>query len=139
MTDHPAIAPQPNSSMRGIGPRVVIIGGGTSGVLMAVHLLKRQDRLFRITLLEERHAPGQGLAIATLDPDHLLNETPNSPTPASAGKRLPNSPRPSFRNGACRCAIRKVLRQPPLPNAPKRANSNPEFRSRWIKVGGKGR
>jgi uncharacterized NAD(P)/FAD-binding protein YdhS len=73
MTDHPAIVPHSNSSMRGIGPHVVIIGGGASGVLMAVHLLKRQDRLFRVTLLEGRHAPGQGLAYSTLDPDHLLN------------------------------------------------------------------
>lgn len=62
MTDHPAIVPQSNSSVRGIGPPVVIIGGGASGVLMAVHLLKRRDRLFRITLLEGRHAPGQGLS-----------------------------------------------------------------------------
>jgi hypothetical protein len=27
MTDHPAIVPQSNSSMSGIGPNVVIIGG----------------------------------------------------------------------------------------------------------------
>jgi len=76
MTDHPAIVPQFNSSVRGIGPHVVIIGGGAIGLLMAVQLLKRQDRLFRFTLLEGRHAPGQGLAYSSLDPDH-----PQYPSP----------------------------------------------------------
>lgn len=73
MTDHPAIFPQSDSPMRDTRPHVVIIGGGASGVLMAVHLLERQDRLFRVTLLEGRHAPGQELAYSTSDPDNLLN------------------------------------------------------------------
>lgn len=73
MTDHPAIIPHSSCPQPGSGPHVVIIGGGASGVLMAVHLLTRQDRLFRVTLLEGRNAPGQGLAYSTLDPDHLLN------------------------------------------------------------------
>lgn len=73
MTDHPAIVPYSSGPQPSSGPHVVIIGGGASGVLMAVHLLTRQDRLFRVALLEGRNAPGQGLAYSTLDPDHLLN------------------------------------------------------------------
>ncbi len=55
------------------GPHVVIIGGGASGVLMAVHLLRRPEQAFRVTMIETRHAFGRGIAYSTTDPDHLLN------------------------------------------------------------------
>lgn len=55
------------------GPHVVVIGGGASGVLMAVHLLARPDCRFRVTIIEGRHGLGQGVAYSTADPDHLLN------------------------------------------------------------------
>lgn len=73
MTDHPAIIPHSACPQAGSGPHVVIIGGGASGVLMAVHLLVEHDRKVRVTLIEGQNAPGQGLAYSTLDPDHLLN------------------------------------------------------------------
>lgn len=73
MMDHAAIIPHSSSVGSGTNPHVVIIGGGASGVLMAVHLLAQGDRLFRVTLIEGRNAPGHGLAYSTLDPDHLLN------------------------------------------------------------------
>ncbi|MBP8930789.1 MAG: FAD/NAD(P)-binding protein [Paracoccus sp.] len=73
MTDQPTIIPRTSRQGPASGPHVVIIGGGASGVLMATHLLSRQDRLFRVTIIEGRHTPGLGLAYSTLDPDHLLN------------------------------------------------------------------
>lgn len=73
MTGHPVIIPPSSVPEPGIGPHVVIIGGGASGALMAVHLLSRQDAQFRVTIIEGRHTPGHGLAYSTLDPDHLLN------------------------------------------------------------------
>ena len=51
---------------------VLIIGGGASGVLMAVHLL-RQPAPVQVTLIEGRGAMGAGIAYATTDPEHLLN------------------------------------------------------------------
>lgn len=52
---------------------VVIVGGGASGVLMAIHLLDRRDAGFRVTILEGRNMLGCGIAYSTDDPDHLLN------------------------------------------------------------------
>lgn len=73
MTDHPTTVSHLAYPQAGRGPHVVIIGGGASGVLMAAHLLTKQDCKVRVTLIEGRNAPGQGLAYSTLDPDHLLN------------------------------------------------------------------
>lgn len=53
-------------------PNAVVIGGGASGVLMALQLLSSPDRSFRVTLIEPS-VPGQGVAYATEDPGHLLN------------------------------------------------------------------
>lgn len=71
--DQPLHARPPGLGYLPPQPHVVVIGGGASGVLMAVHLLSRPDRSFRVTLLEPAPRPGQGLAYATEDPDHLLN------------------------------------------------------------------
>lgn len=54
------------------GAHVAIIGGGASGVLMAVHLL-RQPNTARVTLIERAGAMGAGIAYSTIDPEHLLN------------------------------------------------------------------
>lgn len=51
--------------------RVVIIGGGASGVLLAAHLLR--DPASCATIVEQRAELGAGIAYATKDPDHLLN------------------------------------------------------------------
>ncbi|HEY0275504.1 MAG TPA: FAD/NAD(P)-binding protein [Paenirhodobacter sp.] len=52
--------------------RILVIGGGASGVLMAAHLL-RADPQARVTLIEGAHPFGCGVAYSTTDPDHLLN------------------------------------------------------------------
>lgn len=54
-------------------PHIAIIGGGASGVLMALHLLQYPD--FRVTLIEQETGRklGRGIAYSTDDPDHLLN------------------------------------------------------------------
>lgn len=55
------------------GPHVLVLGGGASGVLMAAHLLARPELAFRVTLVEGKNRPGQGIAYSTAEPDHLLN------------------------------------------------------------------
>lgn len=57
----------------GGAPHVAIIGGGASGVLMALHLLSRDLPGLRVTLIEPRAGLGRGIAYSTPDPDHLLN------------------------------------------------------------------
>lgn len=51
---------------------VVIIGGGFSGLLTAIHLL-RADRDVAVRLIERAPQFGRGRAYATRDPGHLLN------------------------------------------------------------------
>lgn len=51
--------------------RVIIIGGGFSGTLVAVHLL-RQNRSVQIDLIDQS-LPGRGLAYSTSYDEHLLN------------------------------------------------------------------
>jgi uncharacterized NAD(P)/FAD-binding protein YdhS len=53
--------------------RFVIVGGGASGVLMALHLLRGGHRDIRVTIVEMREQLGRGLAYATGNPSHLLN------------------------------------------------------------------
>lgn len=55
-----------------IGSRIVVIGGGASGVLMALHLLRRSATA-RIILIEKSELLGCGVAYGTRDPAHLLN------------------------------------------------------------------
>ncbi len=49
-----------------------IIGGGYSGSLVAVHLLRRPGPL-SVHLIEPRNSLARGLAYSTACPDHLLN------------------------------------------------------------------
>jgi uncharacterized NAD(P)/FAD-binding protein YdhS len=51
---------------------VVIVGGGFSGTMVAVHLARAQSGL-RIALVERGRSTGRGLAYGTTDPAHLLN------------------------------------------------------------------
>lgn len=53
--------------------RVLVIGGGASGVLAAAHLLSHRSGRLRVTLAEREGLLGAGVAYATDDPDHLLN------------------------------------------------------------------
>jgi uncharacterized NAD(P)/FAD-binding protein YdhS len=49
---------------------VAIVGGGFSGAMLTVQLLRRGAR---VTLFERRREPGRGLAYGAADPIHLLN------------------------------------------------------------------
>ena len=53
--------------------RVVVIGGGASGTLVAVHLLRRGGPGLAVTVVEPRDVLGQGVAFGTPDPWHRLN------------------------------------------------------------------
>jgi uncharacterized NAD(P)/FAD-binding protein YdhS len=55
------------------GRRIVIIGAGFSGSLLAVHLLRRSRPEDRVFLIERNAGFGRGLAYATGNPRHLLN------------------------------------------------------------------
>jgi uncharacterized NAD(P)/FAD-binding protein YdhS len=50
-----------------------IIGGGFSGCLLAVQLLRRAPTGTAITLIESAQAFGRGAAYGTVNPEHLLN------------------------------------------------------------------
>ncbi|MEJ1161477.1 FAD/NAD(P)-binding protein [Prosthecomicrobium sp. N25] len=56
-----------------LGQRVIVIGGGASGVLAAVNLSRTLGRDAEVVLVEPAEAPGRGLAYSTRDPQHLLN------------------------------------------------------------------
>jgi len=55
------------------GRRIAIIGGGFSGSLLAVHLLRGSAPADRILLIERNAAFGRGVAYATGNDSHLLN------------------------------------------------------------------
>jgi len=52
---------------------IAIVGGGASGVLCAIHLLRTGDAPLRIALIEKAGEPGAGVAYSTRRPEHLLN------------------------------------------------------------------
>jgi uncharacterized NAD(P)/FAD-binding protein YdhS len=58
--------------MIGFKSRVVIVGGGASGVLLSAHLRVRRPDLC-ITVVDSSGRPGTGAAYGTPDPCHLLN------------------------------------------------------------------
>jgi uncharacterized NAD(P)/FAD-binding protein YdhS len=64
---------------------IAIVGGGCSGLLVAVQLLKLRYR-GRITIVEPRSKLGRGLAYSTQFDEHLLN------VPAGKMSALPESP-----------------------------------------------
>ncbi|HEV7864624.1 MAG TPA: FAD/NAD(P)-binding protein [Acidimicrobiia bacterium] len=66
-------------------PTVAIVGGGASGVLTAVHLLRRRAPV-RIVLVEERARLGRGIAYGTSCDAHLLN------VPAAGMSAFPEEP-----------------------------------------------
>lgn len=67
-------------------PTVAIVGGGASGVLTAIHLLRRRASV-RIVLVEERPLLGRGVAYSTPPEVHLLNVA------ASGMSAYPDEPR----------------------------------------------
>lgn len=52
---------------------VAIVGGGFSGTMLAVHLLRQSDNAIKIKLIERSPALGRGIAYGTLVWEHLLN------------------------------------------------------------------
>jgi uncharacterized NAD(P)/FAD-binding protein YdhS len=55
------------------GRVVAIVGGGFSGSLLALHLLRSNATGLHIYLIEKGEAFGRGVAFSTRRPDHLLN------------------------------------------------------------------
>ncbi|HVG47382.1 MAG TPA: FAD/NAD(P)-binding protein [Rubellimicrobium sp.] len=55
------------------GLRVLVVGGGASGVLLAAQLLERGRGQVAVTILEKGAMLGCGVAYSTPDPRHLLN------------------------------------------------------------------
>lgn len=51
---------------------VAIVGGGASGVLSAVHLLRQENPKLRVVLIEPEEV-GAGAAYVTNEPEHILN------------------------------------------------------------------
>lgn len=52
---------------------IVVIGGGVSGTLVCVHLLRLARAGTQITLIERAPPIGRGVAYGTTNPEHLLN------------------------------------------------------------------
>jgi uncharacterized NAD(P)/FAD-binding protein YdhS len=50
---------------------VLVVGGGCSGTLAAIHLLRTTSH--RVTVVEPGERPGRGIAYGTTNPAHLLN------------------------------------------------------------------
>jgi len=68
------------------GVDVAIVGGGASGSLVAIQLLRQARSPVSIVLIERADRPGRGIAYSTSEPDHLLN------VPASRMSALPDVP-----------------------------------------------
>ena len=53
--------------------RVVVVGGGAAGTLVAIHLANQANRETEVTVVEPRPRLGEGVAYSTRDESHLLN------------------------------------------------------------------
>ena len=53
--------------------RVVIVGGGAAGALVALHLLRDTTNITEVTVVEPRERLAEGVAYSTTDASHLLN------------------------------------------------------------------
>lgn len=73
----------PLPELPGAARRVAIVGGGFSGLLTAIHLMRAGHRP---VLIEQRDQLGQGVAYGTRDPAHLLN------VPAAKMSAFPDRP-----------------------------------------------
>lgn len=52
---------------------IAVIGGGATGTLLALHLLRSQRDDLRVTIVERRDDVGRGMAYSTSSDEHLLN------------------------------------------------------------------
>lgn len=53
--------------------RVVIVGGGASGTLLAAQVLRKAQLPIHVSVVNPREQLGQGVAYSTIFDDHLLN------------------------------------------------------------------
>ena len=69
---------------------VAVIGGGYTGAMFAIHLVRMADRPLAIAVVEPDAEPGRGLAYGINDLDHRLNgpAANHSPYPDSEGHTL---------------------------------------------------
>lgn len=67
-------------------PRVLIVGGGAAGVLVAIHLLRQVRDPVLVEIAEPRAHLGEGVAYSTRNSAHLLN------VPAGRMSALPDDP-----------------------------------------------
>jgi uncharacterized NAD(P)/FAD-binding protein YdhS len=70
-------------------PRVLVVGAGASGGLVALHLARtarRRGTAIDVTLLDPAHQRARGTAFGTTDDSHLLN------VPAAGMSALPEDP-----------------------------------------------
>lgn len=68
-------------------PHIAIVGGGYSGAIVALHLLRNcQDQTFALDVIEPRPLIGGGLAYSTAEPEHRINVAAARMTP------LPDDP-----------------------------------------------
>ena len=75
-----------DSRVSGRCPVVAIVGGGFSGTVAAVHLLRRAAAGTRVLLIERSGDAGPGVAYATRDDRHVLN------VPAGRMSAFPGAP-----------------------------------------------
>jgi uncharacterized NAD(P)/FAD-binding protein YdhS len=74
---------------RGLRPRILIVGAGAAGTLVAIHLARtaaRRSTRCDLVLIDPADLLGRGVAFGTPDPRHLLN------VPASGMSALPEDP-----------------------------------------------
>ena len=72
------------------GPVIAVVGGGASGTLVALHLLRSaaaQQCPLRVALIDRHGRHGLGQAYGTTHPDHLLN-APAAQMSALAGDQI---------------------------------------------------
>ena len=53
--------------------KIAVVGGGASGVITAINLVRAMHHQAEIIIIERRSNLGRGLAYSTSDPSHLLN------------------------------------------------------------------
>lgn len=55
------------------GKRIIIVGGGASGAILAARLLGRDGSRVKVAIIEQRPEIGRGIAYSTQQRDHILN------------------------------------------------------------------
>ena len=53
--------------------KIAIVGGGASGLLVALNLARKSPENLHITIVEPRNVLGEGIAYSTQDEGHVLN------------------------------------------------------------------